>query len=512
MARRKKRAEEQPRELTRKEVRLNARTRERNRKLIIGTAIAVGFALLVITFGAIAEFAIKPNSTLARVGDETIVTRDFWKRVYLQRSRLQNQLIQMQQLEQQFGGQGFFTAQINQVQATLSSPFALGVQVLDQMINEAIIRKEAAARGITVSDEEVEAALQEEVAASQGAVTVPQATATAEAASAATATAASWTPTPTPTIDVSAAVTATATPLPTPAPAPTRPILTDSQYQEGLAQLEQSLREIAGMSLDEYREVIRIRLLSDKLAEVIGKEQVAETEEAVHARHILIRFTETPPPPETSLEVSPTLTSTVPLTVSAAITAQDMLSDTAVEATASSSTTITATGAVSATAEITATANLSETAQGESVDPSLRSEAEALALAQELRQRILGGEDFATLAQEYSDDPGSAANGGDLGWFGRGMMVPAFEEAAFSLAVGEVSKPIKTDFGYHLIEVLEKDPNHPKDASTLANERRQAFQEWLQEQVAATPIQRPDDLVSKLPRDLRSASLSGLTP
>lgn len=510
MARRKKRAEEQPRELTRKEVRLNARTRERNQKLIIGTGIAVGLALLVIIFGAIAEFAIKPNSTLARVGDETIVTRDFWKRVYLQRSRLQNQLIQMQQLEQQFGGQGFFTAQINQIQATLSSPFALGVQVLDQMINEVIIRKEAAARGITVSDEEVEAALREEVAAMQGAITVPQATATAEAATAATATAASWTPTPTPTIDVSVAVTATATPLPTPAPAPTRPILTNSQYQEGLAQLEQSLQEIAGMSLDEYREVIRIRLLSDKLAEVIGKERVAETEEAVHARHILIRFTETPPSPETSLEVSPTLTSTVPLTASAAITAEGVLSDTAADATAAS--TITATGAVSATAGITATANLSETVQGEPVDPSLRTEAEALALAQELRQRILDGEDFATLAQEYSDDPGSAANGGDLGWFGRGVMVPAFEEAAFSLAVGEVSEPIKTDFGYHLIEVLEKDPNHPKDESTLANERRQAFQEWLQEQVAATPIQRPDDLVSKLPRDLQSASLSGLTP
>ena len=64
---------------------------------------------------------------------------------------------------------------------------------------------------------------------------------------------------------------------------------------------------------------------------------------------------------------------------------------------------------------------------------------------------ISEGADFADLARRFSQDPGSARNGGSLGWFGRGVMVPEFENVAFSLADGEVSKPFKTSFGYHII-------------------------------------------------------------
>jgi peptidyl-prolyl cis-trans isomerase C len=81
------------------------------------------------------------------------------------------------------------------------------------------------------------------------------------------------------------------------------------------------------------------------------------------------------------------------------------------------------------------------------------SDAEALAKAQALRKRIAGGEDFAKLAKEASDDTGSGANGGDLGSFKKGMMVPPFEAAAFSLKPGDVSEPVKTQFGYHIIQV-----------------------------------------------------------
>jgi peptidyl-prolyl cis-trans isomerase D len=66
--------------------------------------------------------------------------------------------------------------------------------------------------------------------------------------------------------------------------------------------------------------------------------------------------------------------------------------------------------------------------------------------------------DFAKLAKEFSEDPGSQANGGDLGFFARGRMVKAFEDAAFSAAPNEITAPIKTDYGYHLIQVLEKKP------------------------------------------------------
>jgi peptidyl-prolyl cis-trans isomerase D len=76
--------------------------------------------------------------------------------------------------------------------------------------------------------------------------------------------------------------------------------------------------------------------------------------------------------------------------------------------------------------------------------------------ARSLRQEIVGGADFAVVAQRESDDPGSAAAGGTLGAFGRGQMVPEFEAAAFSLPVGEISEPIRTDYGYHILQVQER--------------------------------------------------------
>jgi peptidyl-prolyl cis-trans isomerase C len=86
--------------------------------------------------------------------------------------------------------------------------------------------------------------------------------------------------------------------------------------------------------------------------------------------------------------------------------------------------------------------------------PELTDE-QALAKAQDIRKRLAAGEDFAALATAESDDTGSASKGGDLGEFHRGMMVPPFEQAAFALNVGDVSEPVKTPFGYHIIVVLE---------------------------------------------------------
>lgn len=80
-------------------------------------------------------------------------------------------------------------------------------------------------------------------------------------------------------------------------------------------------------------------------------------------------------------------------------------------------------------------------------------EDEALAKITELRGKIMAGADFATVAKEGSDDTGSGANGGDLGKFGKGQMVPEFDKEAFILPVGQVSQPVKSPFGYHLIKV-----------------------------------------------------------
>ena len=80
-------------------------------------------------------------------------------------------------------------------------------------------------------------------------------------------------------------------------------------------------------------------------------------------------------------------------------------------------------------------------------------EEQALAKTQELRKKLLAGGDFAAIAKEESDDVGSGQNGGELGTFGRGQMVPEFEKTAFSLPVGQISEPVRTQFGYHLIRV-----------------------------------------------------------
>jgi len=82
---------------------------------------------------------------------------------------------------------------------------------------------------------------------------------------------------------------------------------------------------------------------------------------------------------------------------------------------------------------------------------------------------------FAELAKKYSDDPGSKVKGGELGWFGHGRMVPEFDKAAFSLAIGKVSDPVKTNFGYHLIKVLEKHPLTREDFDKVKPSIAQKF-------------------------------------
>ena len=91
------------------------------------------------------------------------------------------------------------------------------------------------------------------------------------------------------------------------------------------------------------------------------------------------------------------------------------------------------------------------------VEPSEESKKKSFDLLLGLKDRVLGGEDFSALASIYSEDPGSKNNGGSLGWVARGSLVKSFETAAFTAEIGTVVGPVETDFGFHLIETVDKE-------------------------------------------------------
>ncbi|MGB5473002.1 MAG: SurA N-terminal domain-containing protein [Gammaproteobacteria bacterium] len=102
--------------------------------------------------------------------------------------------------------------------------------------------------------------------------------------------------------------------------------------------------------------------------------------------------------------------------------------------------------------------------------------AAARAKAEAIEQRLEAGESFETLARTESDDPASAPAGGDLGLFARGLMTPEFENAVYAMAVGERSPPVQTEFGFHIIELLEI---KPEVATPLADVREQLVTQLL---------------------------------
>jgi peptidyl-prolyl cis-trans isomerase C len=119
--------------------------------------------------------------------------------------------------------------------------------------------------------------------------------------------------------------------------------------------------------------------------------------------------------------------------------------------------------------------------------------AEARKKIEDIRNRLKKGEDFATLAKEFSQCP-SSAKGGDLGYFTRGQMVKPFADAAFSLAPGEISSPVETKFGYHLIKSIDKKP----ETSIVYKDIKEKLQKYLkQEKVMKQVGEYTEDLKRK---------------
>lgn len=127
--------------------------------------------------------------------------------------------------------------------------------------------------------------------------------------------------------------------------------------------------------------------------------------------------------------------------------------------------------------------------------PSKETEAEAKAKIEQLLANVKKGEDFGTLAKAHSDDKGSAKNGGDLGWFSKGQMVPVFEKAAFALkAPKDISEPIRSQYGFHIIQLVE----HKQAETRPFNDVKELVLEQIQREKALALFMEQSEALSKL--------------
>jgi len=399
---------------TKKHIARLERERQQTRLILGGFIVVLLVALGMLVYGYVDVKYLQARRPVARIAGTSIPIAEWQTRVRMQRSRLIDQLLLYQQYSQYFGMD--LTSQEQQIQAQLDSTSTMGQTVLDQMIDEELIRQETAKRGILAGTQEVDEAIQASFQFYPSGTPTPSVTptpVTLPTLSADTLALVTITPTPTlfatptasptpspnseqsatPTLAPSPMATSTAGPSPTVTSSST-PIPTPTPYtlQGFETAYSDSVKELVGKGLTEaqVRELYENNVLRQKLFDQIAAD-VPRTQDQVWARHILV----------------------------------------ADEATAKA-----------------------------------------------VRDRLVGGEDFAKVAAEVSTDTANKDKGGDLGWFGKGAMVPEFETAAYSLTVGEISQPVKSQFGYHIIQVLAHE-EIPLDDSAYSQAKQTAFNDWL---------------------------------
>jgi parvulin-like peptidyl-prolyl isomerase len=287
--------------LTRKQIARSKKARRQQRMIIIGLTVVSVVIAVVLGLGLYQEYVAKPASPVAVVNGVPIRTDTYQKMVGYRRFLILNYIANLQaqkaQLDPTNESSEFLAQYLQQsIDEVQSQMLTLDMQVLDNLIDEELIRQEAVKNGLSVTEQEVNDAIQREVARGAGFVTAPDATATAATAVEATATAAFFTPTPlptaTPTLTVTAAVSST-TPTPTvlPTPLPTPHVMTEGEFLERYKAMLDTLRKEVGLSEADYRRTIEADLLSSKLQDLFAS-RVPTTEEQVHARHILVETEE----------------------------------------------------------------------------------------------------------------------------------------------------------------------------------------------------------------------------
>ena len=380
-----KKRKKKTQELTKKELRLGKKAQRQKRMILVGAAIVAVVVVALFTFGAYQEYIAKPRAPVAMVGKALIRSDIYQKMVRYYRSNLRNQLAVLQE---QLAGLDpndpssefiveYYQGQVEQLQNQLVDTETLGLQVLDDLIDDELIRQEASRRGIAVTSEEVQLEIETQFGYERNPPT----------------------PTPTPIITATQAIT------PTPTVAP----LTLDRFQEMYATTLETLGERAGFSEVDFRDIFETMLFREKLHEAMGQE-VPTIADQVHARQIQVTGEEYAQAIMTLLDESIDETS--------------------------------ATDAIRA---------LLAEEEEVKTEEEIRAEKDP----QELLTQLTESEDsFIFLAQNFSKDTGNKDEGGDLGWFSRGQMVPEFEEAAFSTPEGVITGPVGTQFGWHVIFVL----------------------------------------------------------
>jgi len=340
--------------------------------------IAVG-ALLVVVAGILLgglyyDNVVRANEVIAQIGPDSVTAAQLLGEVKPAARSLDTQA-------KQFGGGSNIAQYVDQQKRSLPD------QTLSDMIDKRLIQQETARRGISVAPAELDDKERQTVADFQAASNpspTPEPLTTPASVSdtgAAADTAATAIPTELPT------AAALASP-----PAPTTPTAVPTLDATGYAPALQQLLDKNNLAEPDFRDRLLQSTLREKLQTAIGQEQVPDTQEQVHARHILVATQE---------------------------------------------------------------------------------DADAV-LAQ-----LQAGADFATLASQQSTDPGSKDKGGDLGWFGRAVMDPPFETAAFALQPGQLSDVVHGANGFHVIQLLERDPARAIPADQLTSQRQKAFTDWL---------------------------------
>lgn len=381
--------------------------KQQSRLLITGFIVVILLVVGLLGYGLLNEYVLKDLRPVAQVGDDTITPKEFETQVRFDRYQLMQQYSYYLQIYQVFQSDPTFSeqfrTQLTQIQTQLSQANAqsLGESTINKMVDNLVIKQEAQKMGISVSESEIDEAMQTAFNFYPNGTPTPEPSATPYSTSTLSPTQlALVTVTPTPTEIVTEAPTEAPTATAAPAEASTEPTeeatpnptatpYTLEGYQKAYADYLTAMQEY-NFTEAEIRSQFETSLLNEKVTSAVTAD-VQPEEEQVWARHILV--------------------------------------------------------ADKAAADI-------------------------------IRQALENGEDWTELAAKSSTDTTTKDNGGDLGWFGKGQMVQAFEDAAFSLNVGEISEPVQTDFGWHIIQVLGKEVR-PLTSQQLDAKKNLVYQDWL---------------------------------